>query len=235
MISYFFKQWYGEFSREELKKYILLGITFAIIIGTYWALIPLKDSIFVALVIGYGKSGVSKEVYLAWAKVASLVFLFPLVVGYGKNRRHFSQTPYFYALGTFYVLALVGWAFFFASPTYGLANPIASPWRIDGWLWYAFVESFGSLFFALFWTFTTDITDAPIAKRAFPLVFLLRQLGGIIFPAIFPKPTLLQHNKLDRNFSLRRVYRSCRSHDPLFCFCHTIRTTHWLSRKKNHP
>ena len=52
--------------------------------------------------------------------------------------------------------------------------------RITGWLWYVYVESFGSLIVALFWSFTTDITDENAAKRGFPLIAMLGQLGNIV-------------------------------------------------------
>ena len=51
-----------------------------------------------------------------------------------------------------------------------------------GYVWYLFVESFGSLAVALFWAFATDTTKPPSAKKGFPLVVTIGQMGGIIFP-----------------------------------------------------
>lgn len=50
-----FFQWlcrfnFGEFEREEFKKFLRMGLIFALIIGVYWTLRPLKDSIFIQLV-----------------------------------------------------------------------------------------------------------------------------------------------------------------------------------------
>lgn len=53
---------------------------------------------------------------------------------------------------------------------------------ISGYLWYVFVESFGSLMPALFWAFSSDTTNPTSAKRGFPLVVAIGQMGGIIFP-----------------------------------------------------
>ena len=39
-----------------------------------------------------------------------------------------------------------------------------------GYIWYLFVESFGSLVVALFWAFATDTTEPAPAKKGFPLV-----------------------------------------------------------------
>ena len=72
-------------------------------------------------------------------------------------------------------------------PNIGLANIHADPSRILGWVWYVFVESFGSLVVALFWAFATDITTADSAKKGFSLVVMLGQIGGFIAPAIFYK------------------------------------------------
>ncbi len=38
---------FGEFEKEELKKFLHMGLIFALMIGAYWTLKPLKDSIFV--------------------------------------------------------------------------------------------------------------------------------------------------------------------------------------------
>ena len=51
-----------------------------------------------------------------------------------------------------------------------------------GYVWYVFVESFGSLVVALFWAFAADTTDPTSAKRGFPLVVAIGQIGGIFFP-----------------------------------------------------
>ena len=63
-----------------------------------------------------------------------------------------------------------------------MANTVASPTRYIGWIWYAFVESYGSLIVVLFWAFTTDITLPDTAKRGFPLIALFGQLGNIAGP-----------------------------------------------------
>ncbi len=37
---------FGDFDPEELKKFLLLGLIFGLIIGIYWTLRPMKDAIF---------------------------------------------------------------------------------------------------------------------------------------------------------------------------------------------
>lgn len=185
------KGMFGDFTKEELKKYLLLGLIFAFIIGTYWTMRSLKDAIFGAMVVGHAaKGGVN---YLAWAKVVSLFLLIPVIIGYTKLVDKFSANKHrlFYAICLTYVVLLAAWAGFFLLPGFGLANTVASPWRIAGWLWYVFVESFGSIVVALFWAFTTDISDAQSSKKGFSLIVMIAQLGGIIFPRLTKLPSFL--------------------------------------------
>jgi AAA family ATP:ADP antiporter len=54
--------------------------------------------------------------------------------------------------------------------------------KVLGYTWYLFVESFGSLVVALFWAFAADTTEPTSAKRGFPLIVAIGQMGGIILP-----------------------------------------------------
>src|SRR5581483_3821135 len=153
---------WGNFeSKEELKKFGLLALIFCGIIAIYWALRPMKDSIFNALI------GMEWQPY---AKGLSLVIMFPLVILYSKLVDMFPRHRVFYFLTGLYGVIAVIMYFCFSDPTIGLANTLKSPMRIIGWVWYVWVESFGSLMVALFWAIVTDITSPESAKRGFPLV-----------------------------------------------------------------
>lgn len=168
---------WGKFeSKAELIKFVLLALTFGLIIGTYWTLRPIKDSIFMSIV--------GKE-FLYWAKVVSLAVTVPLVIIYSKLIETFKRHKVFYGLLTIYALLALGFAWAFTSPTLGLANAVTSPDRYIGWAWYVFVESFGSLIVALFWIIATDVTLPESAKRGFPMVALFGQLGNIFGPLFF--------------------------------------------------
>lgn len=165
---------WGKFeSKDEVIKFSLLGLIFGLIIGCYWTLRPIKDSIFAAMV------GVD---YQPMAKWLSLVIVSALVLVYGKLVDTFSRDRVFYILTTIYALAAFSFAWVFSDPIMGLQNTTLDPMRITGWLWYVYVESFGSLIVALFWSFTTDITNESAAKRGFPLIAMLGQLGNIVGP-----------------------------------------------------
>lgn len=191
-VGWLLRAWFGDFEKEELKKYLFLGVIFSFIIGTYWTLRPMKDSLFIAMIIGYGKTE-GRDIFLAMAKVVSLCLLFPVIIVYGKLVDRLKKTDLFYVLGAVYIVSLIGWSLFFAHPTWGLANTVASPWRLSGWFWYVFVESFGSLVVALFWAYVTDISTAKSSKRGFALIVMIGQIGGFIFPRYLPRlPELLQ-------------------------------------------
>jgi len=179
---------WGSFeNREELKKFLFLAFIFFIIIGVYWSMRPIKDSIFGAMV-GYKKYG-------PWAKLLSLALIVPLIIIYNKLIDKYPRQKLFYILFTTYAVVTLIFMGLFLLPSNqaillsdipaGLPGSLASPWNIVGWLWYVFVESYGSMLVALFWAFSSDITKAGPARRGFPLIFLFGQLGNVLGPLIF--------------------------------------------------
>jgi AAA family ATP:ADP antiporter len=189
MITRLLKKWYGDFTREELHRTILLGVAFALIIGTYWTMRPLKDALFDALVIGEGEQ--ANTSLLAWAKIISLGTLIPVTLVYSRLVDFFKRNRLFYLLGGLAAGSLIVFALLFADATFGLPNKEASPYRVLGWAWYTFVEVYGSLLVALFWAYCSDLIDAETAKRSFPLIVLFGQVGGIVGPQSTDLPALL--------------------------------------------
>jgi AAA family ATP:ADP antiporter len=170
---------FGDFEREEFKKFLRMGLIFALIIGVYWTLRPLKDAIFIQLVDKH---------HLPYAKTISVLALLPLVMFYTKLLETYSREKMLMILPTFYgvtilILSVLMW---FVQGTPEEINSRATlPFigtRVLGYIWYLFVESFGSLVVALFWAFATDTTEPTPAKRGFPLVVAIGQIGGIILP-----------------------------------------------------
>ncbi|MBS0615818.1 MAG: hypothetical protein JSR58_04620 [Verrucomicrobia bacterium] len=182
MLKFF--QWickfnFGDFEREEFKKFLRMGLIFALIIGVYWTLRPLKDSIFIQLV---------DRLHLPYAKTVSVLALLPLVMFYTKLLEKTSRERMLIILPTFYGLTILGFAiamFFAQAPADEISARSALPFlstKALGYLWYVYVESFGSLVVALFWAFAADTTAPTSAKRGFPLVVALGQMGGILLP-----------------------------------------------------
>ena len=170
---------FGLFEREEFKKFLRLGVIFALIIGIYWSLRTLKDAVFIQLV---------GNLQLPFAKTASVLLLLPLVMFYTKLLEKHSREKMLMILPVFYGSIILIFSFLMFGVQES-AKEIASGSKIAsigiqtiGYIWYVFVESFGSLVVALFWAFSADTTEPTSAKRGFPLVVAIGQFGGIILP-----------------------------------------------------
>jgi len=172
---------FGSFETEEFKKFIRMGAVFAFIIGSYWALRPLKNSLFCQL-IGAG--------HLPYAKTLSLIFLVPLLMFYSRLLDKKGKEKTFYLISTTYGLLSLVFAVIFAHTqnvfvcrTVGFSmtwhDTIA---LVVGYVFYVFVESYGSLLPALFWAIATDSTSPESAKKGFSFVVAIGQFGGIIAP-----------------------------------------------------
>ncbi len=171
-----FFQWvckfnFGDFEQEEFKKFLRMGVIFALIIGVYWTLRPLKDAVFIQLV---------SNLQLPYAKTASVIALLPLVMFYTKLLEKTSREKMLVILPTFYGLSILCFSFLIMGAQASGSTSYAV--RALGYVWYLFVESFGSLVVALFWAFAADTTEPTQAKRGFPLVVAIGQFGGIVLP-----------------------------------------------------
>jgi AAA family ATP:ADP antiporter len=170
---------FGTFEIEEFKKFLRMGLIFAFIIGVYWTLRSLKDSLFIQLV---------DKMHLPYAKTISVLALLPLVICYTKLLERTSREKMLIILPAFYGISTLCFSAIFAfaqAPSEEIATRssicfIAT--KILGYVWYLFVESFGSLFPALFWAFSTDTTEPTSARKGFSLVYAVGQLGGVICP-----------------------------------------------------
>ncbi len=170
---------FGTFEEEEFKKFLRMGLIFAVIIGVYWTLRSLKDALFIQLV---------NKMDLPFAKTISILALLPLVMLYTKLLGNRSREKMFILLPTFYgvgILCFAGLMFVAQASPEEIAmrsTLLFIATKILGYGWYLFVESFGSLIVSLFWAFTTDTTEPSSAKRGFPFIVALGQIGGIICP-----------------------------------------------------
>ena len=163
---------WGNLKGDELKKFALLALGFFFLIGSYWPLKTLKDSIF-ANIVG--------PQYIPYAKLLSLTLFFPLVLAYSKLIDHVSKEKMIYMLVGFYgALGLVFVAYFY-HPVIGLQNTSVGAHRLIGWLFYLYVESFISLMVSLYWSFINDVTTPESAKSGYGMIIFGTQLGGFLF------------------------------------------------------
>jgi len=170
---------FGDFEKEEFKKFLRMGLIFSLIIGVYWTLRPLKDSIFIQLV---------DRMQLPFAKTVSVLGFFPLLMLYTRLLQRTTREKMMLIFSAFYGVAILCFAalmFFVQKGASNMAELSLIPFiatKALGYIWYFFVESFGSLFPALFWAFASDTTDPTSAKRGFAFVYTMGQIGGVLFP-----------------------------------------------------
>jgi len=161
---------YGDISYEELPRVMWLSAMLCGIIGGFWLLDSLKDTVL-ATTVG-----------LEWqpkAKVASVVVTLFLVAAYNNLIRVVSKPTLFYVLGFTYACVFVVLGGLLSHDTIGMANTTPDPTRVIGWASYFAIESYGSLMVALFWAFTNATTDEATAKSAYGLVVAFAQLGAV--------------------------------------------------------
>jgi len=172
MITRMAAAWFGHFDRNELIKYLLSAVIFFLIIGTYWLLSITRDAVFKTM-IGWE--------FQPYAKMISGCVAFPLVIGYSALADRFVRHRLFYVLSAVYIGLAALFYLCLKHPSIGITNTIEDPTRILGWLYFMFVESFGSIMVALFWAFAADISTPDSAKRGYFLIALFGQAGAIVF------------------------------------------------------
>lgn len=183
---------FGEFDIKEFKKFLKMGVMFALIIGVYWTLKPLRDGLFMQLV---------GSLELPLVKIISVPALIPLVMLYSKVLEHVSREKMLIVLpavfgGTILVFGIM--MFFVQGPQEVLearSNLAQNGTKFLGYLWYIIVECFGSLMLALFWSFASDTTKDSSAAKGFPVIAAVGQIGGILCPYLIGcLPYRLKHS-----------------------------------------
>jgi AAA family ATP:ADP antiporter len=169
------KALWGDLSGEELKKFGLLSLGFFILIGSYWPLKILKDVVFINMV---------GSRYQPDAKILSLILFFPLVLLYSKLVDHFPKEKLLYIFVFLFGGLGIMFVFLFADPGVGVANLTQSKYRVLGWAFYLFVESYISLMVSLYWAFINDVTTPESAKKGYGLLIFGSQLGAVVFISV---------------------------------------------------
>jgi AAA family ATP:ADP antiporter len=170
---------FGQLEIQELKKFLKMGIIFALIIGVYWTLSPLKDSLFIQLV-GYAK--------LPLVKTITVPALIPLVMIYSKILERTPKERLLIVLPAIFGLTILagGIAMMFFQDSEWLSSQglafFTAGSKSFAFVWYIITEAFGSLMLALFWSFASDSSDSESASHGFPLIMAIGQIGGILGP-----------------------------------------------------
>lgn len=172
---------------QEIKKFGILASIFFMIIGSYWLLRLLKNTLFykIAFPVALGCPVDYGRLMQPVAKFWSPFVIIPLVFIYSKMVDLFEKHTLFYILTSIYtvlfggITALLAMRHFWGDEFLG-----RSLLAIIGWVSYFTIESFGSLIVALFWSFTASITTTQSAKRGYPMIAAMAQFGALV--AVIP-------------------------------------------------
>ncbi len=157
----------------DVRKVLVLSITFFLLIGAYTVTRELKDVVFTTIV------GSDKWLF-ALAKIFSMLILIPAIFFHSRLvdlvRRH--KLLYIYS-GLFLAIGCI-FVYYLGHPTIGLPNNLNSPNRLFGWFFYFFIEGYSPLVVSVFWAFSNSITKPGAAKSNYPIMIAGSKLGGIV-------------------------------------------------------
>lgn len=183
MISSLIRYFYPDIKKEEVLKFGLFAIVLFFILGSYWALRLLKDALVYKLAFptalgwaaGYGKDLIPTLKMITPFIVAGVVmFIYTPLLDRLEKHKLFYVFCSFYA----FLFGLTSIALFILKsfgPEYIGAYPLAAL----GIAVYFATESFGSLVIALFWSFAVSCNKSDEAKRSFPFMIAVAQVGTI--------------------------------------------------------
>jgi hypothetical protein len=166
---------YGELQHEQLVQASYFSALLCFVVGIYWMMRSLKDSVFATLV------GLE---YQPQAKMLSLFVVTAVLFAYNKVVDLVERNRLFAVICGSYALVFVAIAVCLKSTSFGLYGddgaPLPpSPERLLGWVHYFAIESYGSLAVSLFWQWTNSIVDLKAAKAQYGIIVAGGQIGAI--------------------------------------------------------
>ena len=183
MVSSIVRYFYPDIKKEEVLKFTLFASVLFFILGSYWALRLLKDSLVYQLAFptslgwaaGYGKDLVPYlKMITPWLVAVIVMFIYTPLLDRMEKHKLFYVFCSFYA-GLFALTSVALYVLKTFGPEYIGAYPLAAL----GVAVYFATESFGSLVIALFWSFAVSCNRTDEAKRAFPFMIAVAQIGTI--------------------------------------------------------
>jgi AAA family ATP:ADP antiporter len=173
-----YKRLYGDkLPVSEMLRTLCLATTLFFMIGGYWLLRSLKDSVLMALC---GVQAIPKAKMLSVFVVLFVVSIYNHLLDSPNVAKH----QLFYIFGSFYFVLFTIISFLLMNEDIGLANKYQSEGRVLGWVSYCAIESFGSVMVSLFWSFANSNISLETAKASYGVMVATAQLGSIIGPAI---------------------------------------------------
>ena len=175
-----YRRLYGDkLPPSEMLRTLCLATTLFFMIGGYWLLRSLKDSVLMALC---GYQAIPKAKMLSVFVVLGVVSVYNHLLD-----SDLAKHQLFYIFGTVYCCIFSAIAFMLMDPHIGLANKIQDESRVLGWVSYCAIESFGSVMVSLFWSFANSNISLETAKQSYGAMVAFAQLGSILGPAFVTK------------------------------------------------
>lgn len=172
-----YKRLYGDkLPPSEMIRTLCLATTLFFMIGGYWLLRSLKDSVLMALC---GYKAIPKAKMLSVFVVLGVVSVYNHLLD-----SDLAKHQLFYIFGTFYFGVFTVIALLLMDDEIGLANKYQSESRLLGWVSYCAIESFGSVMVSLFWSFANSNISLETAKSSYGVMVATAQLGSILGPTI---------------------------------------------------
>jgi ATP:ADP antiporter, AAA family len=172
-----YKRLYGDkLPPSEMLRTLFLATTLFFMIGGYWLLRSLKDTVLISLC---GVQAIPKAKMLSVFVVLGVVSVYNHLLDSSIPKHHL-----FYVFGTFYFFLFCSIALMLMNPEIGLANQHQSESRLLGWISYCSIESFGSVMVSLFWSFANSNISLETAKASYGVMVATAQLGSIMGPAL---------------------------------------------------
>ena len=175
MLSCITRTLYGPLPAEKLMEALTFSLLLCFVVGIYWMMRSLKDSVFATIV------GLEHQ---PQAKMLSLVVVTVVLFVYNKVVDLVPRHQLFTIVCGAYSAIFVGTAACLSSTTIGLYGPDgsalpASPERWLGWVHYFAIESYGSLVVSLFWQYTNSQVNLADAKSQYGIIVAGGQVGAI--------------------------------------------------------
>jgi len=170
---------WGEMSKEELKRFGILSATYFILIGAYWLTRVMKNPVF-EILVGYQ--------YQPFAKMVSLGCVICAVLFYNKLIDLLKRDILFYIVATFFGLGFLSLGYLIANSNALVtqSNSIFStifsfiPGKFLGWFTYCFIECYGSIMPAMFLGIIASTTSTRSAKKGYGMIYTFAQTGAIL-------------------------------------------------------
>ncbi len=180
MISKIIKALWGDLTKEEYKKFGILAGAMMLIVGNYWMLRVTKDALF-NLFVGFEK-------YQPVIKIITPLLMFAVALGYSKLVDLFKKNTLIYIMCAFYGFTFIILSFLITHPNIVSINdtskfyPLVSwiPGKGLGWFLYIFLETYGSILIALFYSFIASVMTTDLAKKGYGFLFVFIQIATMV-------------------------------------------------------